>query len=107
MIVKDFKKIGQFWTWKEGAEDVYNGHDAPDDGLTVTLYGSCRPEDVDWATVLAANSGDLAEEKEITIKNRSFVKVIGFRVWDGGNHGYKHHDGKFVKLETPLIVPAA
>lgn len=86
--------VGVYWSYDEKAAEAHWGEAG---GHTITLHGKVSVENVDWLETVTKATYDLKEEKEIKIKDKGNVLIIGYT------------DNKNVReiiLDQPVVVKA-
>jgi len=66
-------------------------------GHTITLHGKVSVENVDWLETVTKATYDLKEEKEIKIKDKGNVMIIGYT---------DNKNDKEIILDEPVVVKA-
>ena len=93
-IKSKFNGVGVYWSWDEDSAESYHSEFR---GYDITLHGKATTENIDWKNSLYKNVYTLKYEKEIQLKDKSFIMIVGF---------HDNKNNKYVKLDEPIVVKA-
>lgn len=94
-ISKNYKSIGDCWTYIQGAGDCYNT--SLTNGTKINLKGWVNPEDVNWEMTIQLEQLD---EYEIRLAYNVPVQIDEIEVIEGDNYG------KRLPLKGSIVVKA-
>ena len=107
MFKKNYKGLGNCWSWDEGRGESYNGNSFGGKYTDIRMIGCVNPNDVDWLTTISRNIYSLREEREIYIDSGKPVEIDSVEVYLNYDGKYKNiDDGGMKILNTPIIVRA-
>lgn len=91
-IKNKFEGVGVYWSWDEDSAESYHSEFRDYD---ITLHGKATTESIDWKNSLYKNVYTLKCEKEIQLKDKSSIMIVGF---------HDNKSNKYVKLDEPIVV---